>query len=225
MTNHLEIISQAPLFHGLSEDSLKKIYEITTEESFGKDESIFFEGESAATFYVVVEGQVKIYKLSRQGKEQILHIYGPGNPFGEVPVFSGSNYPANALALKKTTLLRFNRSDFYALVEKDPSLALNFIGILAGRLREFTVQIERLTLMEMPARLASYLLYLSGEQAEKNEVNLAISKGQIASLLGTVPETLSRIFARMSSQNLIKVQGSRIIIIDQEGLEDLSEKG
>jgi CRP/FNR family transcriptional regulator len=93
------------------------------------------------------------------------------------------------------------------------------------RLRQFTIQIENLSLKEVPGRLASYLIYLADEQGKEDQVNLPISKGQLASLLGTIPETLSRIFAKMSSQNLIEVDGRIIRLADRMGLEELSEHG
>ena len=86
------------------------------------------------------------------------------------------------------------------------------------RLRRFASQIESLSLKEVPARLASYLLYLSEEQNSPDKVELNISKGQLASLLGTIPETLSRIFARMSEDGLIEVQGRAILLLDRREL-------
>jgi CRP-like cAMP-binding protein len=93
------------------------------------------------------------------------------------------------------------------------------------RLREFTVQIENLSLKEVPGRLSSYLKYLSDEQKSPNTVKLAISKSQLASLLGTIPETLSRIFTKMAAARLITVQGGDIQLLDRNGLEDLAENG
>jgi CRP/FNR family transcriptional regulator, dissimilatory nitrate respiration regulator len=93
------------------------------------------------------------------------------------------------------------------------------------RLRQFTVQIENLSLKEVPSRLASYLIYLAREQNSTELVCLDISKGQLASLLGTIPETLSRIFAKMSAQDLIRVEGKDIYLLDMLGLEDLATAG
>ena len=88
------------------------------------------------------------------------------------------------------------------------------------RLRRFTSQIESLSLKEVPARLASYLLYLSEEQGTADYVELEIAKGQLASLLGTIPETLSRIFGKTSEEGLIEVKGKRIRLLDRERLEN-----
>ena len=99
------------------------------------------------------------------------------------------------------------------------------LAVLSKRLRQFTVQIENLSLKEVPGRLATYLVYLADEQKRDDFVTLSISKGQLASLLGTIPETLSRIFARMNSQNLIEVKDRDIKLLNRRGLEDLAIHG
>ena len=99
------------------------------------------------------------------------------------------------------------------------------LASLSKKLRQFAVQIENLSLKEMPARLASYLVYLAEEQNAENIVTLEISKGQLASTLGTIPETLSRVFAKLSNQNLISVDGKNITLLDRHGLEDLPDYG
>ena len=99
------------------------------------------------------------------------------------------------------------------------------LAVLSKRLRQFTVQIENLSLKEVPGRLAAYLVYLAEEQGRDDTVILNISKGQLASLLGTIPETLSRILTRMNSQGLIEVKDRTISLLDCHGLEELAEKG
>lgn len=225
MDNLHGIMANTPLFGGLSEEQLSQIGTIAQEKPFKRSQPIFWEGDPGIGFYVVMSGKVKVYKTSSEGKEQILHIYGPGHPIGEVPVFSGSRFPANAMAIEKSRMLFFPRKDFVDLITTHPSLALNMLAVLSLRLRQFTVQIENLSLKEVPARLASYLIFLSKEQDSADVVTLPISKGQLASLLGTIPETLSRIFSKMSLQGLITVNGSQIALINRDGIEDLSVNG
>jgi len=225
MKDILNIISAIPLFNGLPDDQLNAIREIAVEKQFNKGQTIFSEGDQTKGFFVVVEGRVKIYKVSSEGKEQILHIFETGQSFGEVTVFTGQQLPANAQTLAKTRLLFFPRRAFIDLVSANPSLALNLLAIMSKKLRQFAAQIENLSLKEIPARLASYLIYLSEEQDTENAVTLNVSKGQLASLLGTIPETLSRIFAKLSGQNLIRVEGPKITLLDRQGIEDLAEHG
>jgi len=225
MKKILNIISQVPLFSGLSQEQLSQIRRIAINKFYDKGKTVFLESDDCNGFYIVVAGKVKIYKVSFEGKEQILHIYGPGNPFGEVPVFSGRKFPANAEILLKSHLLFIPRQAFVDLISEYPSLALNMLAILSMRLRQFTVQVENLSLKEVPARLASYLTYLADEQATRNFVSLTISKGQLASLLGTIPETLSRILAKMNKNNLIRVEGRNIKLLNRNSLEELAQYG
>lgn len=225
MDKMLNLIAATPLFNGLAEQQLAEVRSIAVDRIYKKGQSIFSEGDAGDGFYIVAEGKVKIFKVSLEGKEQILHIYGPGNPFGEVPVFSGEKFPANALALTKSRVLFFPRDAFVAHITAHPSLAMNMLAVLSMRLREFTIQIENLSLKEVPGRLAAYLLYLSSEQQQADKVVLPISKGQLASLLGTIPETLSRIFTKMSQQGIIAVNGSEILLKSPADLEELSLSG
>lgn len=218
--NKREIIESSILFEGLPIEQIDALAEIAVIKNYSKGENIFFEGDLGIGFYMVGEGKVKISKISFAGKEHILHIFGGGEPFGEVPVFNGRPFPATAEALMKTRALFFPRDTFVTLVEANPSLALNMLAVLSFRLRKFATQIENLSLKEVPARLASYLIYLSEEQGRDDMVELDISKGQLASLLGTIPETLSRIFSKMSDEGLIEVNGKKITLVDPEGLRD-----
>lgn len=214
-----EVIESSVLFQGLPAAEIDEIVAIVIEKKYQRGESIFFEGDPGNGFYMVSEGRVKIFKMSLNGKEHILHIFGEGEPFGEVPVFHGQPFPASAEAMGKSSVLFFPRDRFVQLVHKTPSIALNMLAVLSMRLRRFASQIENLSLKEVPARLADYLLYLLEEQGREDSVELEISKGQLASLLGTIPETLSRIFAKMTEEGLIEVIGRRINILDRHGLE------
>lgn len=214
-----QVISASGLFQGLPGHQIDEIVDIAIERTYSRGEAIFFEGDPGHGFYMVGEGKVKVFKMSLGGKEQILHIFGEGEPFGEVPVFHGQPFPASAETLAASKLLYFPRDKFVALVSRNPSIALNMLAVLSMRLRRFTMQIENLSLKEVPARLAGYILYLREEQGREDCVELEISKGQLASLLGTIPETLSRIFAKMTEEGLIEVVGRRINILDRRGLE------
>lgn len=213
-----ETIKRCALFSGLPEKQIQDVMGISFEKAFGKGESVFFEGDDGNGLYIVSTGKVKVYKMSPDGKEQILHFFGPGEVFGEVPVFHGKPFPASAECLVKSQLLFFPRQKFVDLVYANPSIALNMLAFLSMRLRRFTTQIENLSLKEVPGRLASYLLFLQEEQGSRDYVELEISKGQLASLLGTIPETLSRIFGKMTEEGLIEVDGRKIHIIDKEAL-------
>lgn len=225
MTKVLDTLSNSQLFGGLSEAHLKEIMRIAVDKKFNKGEIIFFDGDEGNGFYLVVTGTVKVYKVSPEGKEQILHIVTEGESIGAVPVFSGKSFPANAQTISKSHLLFFPRTEFTGLITGNSSLTMNILAVLSMRLREFTVQIENLSLKEVPGRLAAYLLYLSEEQRNENVIKLNISKLQLANILGTGPESLSRTLGNMKARKLIEVNGSNIRLLDRVGLEELAEYG
>ncbi len=217
-----DILRQVPLFSNLAPDHYEILAAITKEQRVKRGETIFSEGDPAERIYVVASGRVKIFKLSAEGKEQILHVFGPGEPFAEVAVFIGDTYPAHAIALEPSHLLIIPRQEFAHLIEKDPTLALEMLASLAQRLKQFAAMIESLSLQEVPTRLAGHLRYLAEEQ-QSSTVRLDLPKGQLAALLGTTPETLSRIFNKMSATGAIKVNRSTVTILDHAYLEDLAE--
>lgn len=218
----VKAIATIPLFKGLNDQQYDELAMIVTDQEIKRGQTIFSEGDEGVGFYVIISGLIKIYKLSLDGKEQILHIFGPGEPFAEAAVFTGSTYPAHAIALEKSRILFFPRASFVDLIQKHPSLAMNMMATLSMRLKKFAHMIEDLSLKEVPGRLAAHLLFLSSQQDDASELQLKIGKAQLAGLLGTIPETLSRILTKMNKQGLIESSSSIIKITDRDGLEDLA---
>jgi CRP/FNR family transcriptional regulator len=219
----IEQIKAIPLFEGLSQKQYAELARIAIDRSYQRGQVIFAEGDEGIGFYVLIAGKVKVFKLSPEGKEQILHVLEPGEPFGEAAVFAGQPFPAHAETLEKSRIFFFPRAAFIELIKGDPSMALNMLAILSRRLRKFTALVEDLSLKEVPGRLAAYLFYMSEQRDGSDDLKLDIAKNQLASLLGTIPETLSRILTRMVKQGLIRLDGSRIKIVDRRGLEELAQ--
>ena len=215
-------IREIPLFAGLIDEQIQWLAAIVEKRKYSRGKVIFTEGEEAAGLYVLHTGRVKIYKLSSEGKEQILHIFGPGEPFGEVAVFAGGQFPAYAETLEVSETLFFPRKKIVELLTKDPSMAMNMLAMLSKRLKYFTQLVENLSLKEVPQRLAAYLLVLATMKDKRDTVELDIAKGQLASLLGTIPETLSRILNKMTIQGYIEVEGRQIKLLDRQSLENIS---
>jgi CRP-like cAMP-binding protein len=220
----VQMVADIPLFKGLPKEQLDEVVNSMADQTFDRGQTVLSEGEVAEGFFVLVQGKVKIFKLSTEGKEQILHFVGPGESFGEVPMFSGGRFPASAETTEKSRIFFFPRAAFLNLIGTDPTLAMNMLADLSKRLRQMTRLVEELSLKEVPSRLAAYILYLSSEN-ESDDVGLDITKGQLASLLGTIPETLSRILGKMSAQEVISVQGRKLKILDRTILEDLAAGG
>jgi len=217
-----KFLSRVPLFDNLASEQYTVLESIASEKTVARGETIFSEGDPADHIYIVKTGKVKIFKLSPEGKEQILHVFGPGEPFAEVAAFIGDTYPAHAVALQRSSLLVLPRKDFAKLIEDDPSLALNMLASLAQRLKKFAAMIESLSLQEVPARLAGHLLYLA-ERQQSATVELDLPKGQLAALLGTTPETLSRILNKMVNIGAISMDRATVTIHDHAVIEDLAE--
>lgn len=218
--NVREIVKKSPLFSGVTEKDLDDLLAICRVRTSPRGEVLFSDGEEAAGFYIVGSGKVKIYKLSPEGKERILHIVHPGNTFAEAAIFGNGLYPACAEPLAVSELIFFPRDAFLGLLHHNSQIAINMIGGLSKFLRQFATQIEELTFKDVPARLASYLLDLSN--SEETTVELPVSKSQLASNLGTVSETLSRSFRKLSDEAMIVVKGKSIEILDRARLTELS---
>ncbi|MEO0969017.1 MAG: Crp/Fnr family transcriptional regulator [Cyanobacteria bacterium J06639_18] len=217
-----QFLSRSQLFQGLSPQELQLVNKIIIYKIFSKGESIFWQGEPCDGFYLIKKGKVKIFQMSTLGKEQILHIFETGENFAEVSAFDGKCFPASAIAITKTELLFFPRSDFLTLLEKYPTLAINMLATFARHLRRFARLVEDLSLKEVPARLAVYLLDLRESHGNTDIIQLDIPKSQLAALLGTIPETLSRVFYKLSSEGLITIDGSEIQLLDLKGLTVLA---
>jgi CRP/FNR family transcriptional regulator len=214
--NKEAVIAGAQFFQGLPPDLVRRLASIAQIKKFGQDQVIFYEGEAGLGFYLLAEGRVKIFKSSPDGKEQILHLFGPGEPFGEVAIFAGQGYPAQAQAARDTVTLFFPRAELRRLIAENPDLAFGLMAVMAARLRRFAAMLESFTLKEVPARLAAFILNLAPDGGERAE--LSFSKGQLASLLGATPETISRALARLKKAGLINEEKPFIHILDRPGL-------
>ena len=221
-----DLLRRCPLFAGLKEEDLKKIRAIASLRQVGKKKVLFSEGEEAKGFYVILSGKVKIYKVSSEGKEQILHIVSAPDAFAEAALFLEGIYPAFAETLSDTQLLFFPKRDFIQLIQKNPQLSINMIVTLSHYLKRFALLIEELSLKEVSSRMAKYLIDLSSKFSKEGkspkEVELDLSKTQLASKLGTISETLSRTLAKMKTKGIIDVKKNKILILNREALEKLS---
>jgi CRP/FNR family transcriptional regulator len=218
-----ELLRQCPLFAGLKEEDLKRVRVIASLKRARKKQILFSDGEEAKGFYVMLSGKVKLFKISPEGKEQILHVVSAPDAFAEAALFLEGNYPAFAETLTECQLLFFPKRDFIHLIERNPRLSINIIVSLSHFLRKFASLIEELSLKEVSARVAKYLIDLSFKSAEEGrnprEVDLDLTKSQLASKLGTISETLSRSLAKMKAKKMIDVKKNRIYILNREALE------
>jgi CRP-like cAMP-binding protein len=219
MSQIAQFLTTTQMFQNLSSPQYEALSQIAQIQFYEKGQAVFWQGEEGRGFFIVKQGKVKVFQLSPAGKEQILRFFTTGEHFAEVPAFDGGCFPASAVAVEKTELLFFARKVFLQLLEEDPKLAINILAIFAQHLRQFANLIETLSLKEVPSRLAAYLLTLSERQGNKDTIELDINKGQLAAVIGTIPETLSRALTKLTQENLIKVDGLQITLLDKEKLK------
>ncbi len=233
MNMSIDLLKRCPLFAGLREEDLRRLRAIASLKQLEKKGILFSEGEEASGFYVILSGKVKVYKVSPDGKEQILHVVTAPDSFAEAALFLEGRYPAFAEALCDSQLLFFPKRGFIQLIEKNPQLSINMIVSLSQFLKRFASLIEELSLKEVSSRIAKYLIDLSlklskvdttrfREGKKPKEVELDLSKTQLALKLGTISETLSRTLAKMKTKGIIDVRKNRILILNREALEELA---
>lgn len=224
-------LAKTLLFSGLREAEIMPFTQISQIKKISKSEIIFHQGSQAIGFFIVKMGRVKVFKVSVNGKEQIVHIFKVGDYFAEVPALDGQPFPNSAAALEPTELVFFPREAFFKVLHQYPTVSVNLLTSLCQHLRELTYLIDSLSFQDVPQRLAAYLLNLSNRDFQQINsgrganglVTLDINKGQLASLLGTIPATLSRAFSKLSQKGLIAVNGSQIHILNRQGLQEFSQ--
>jgi CRP-like cAMP-binding protein len=212
-------LKDIPLFAETDERHLEQLQHRARPTRFERGEALFLQGDKARGLYVLRSGRVKVFISSPQGRQQILHLAGPGESVGEVAVFCGETYPATAEALARTEVLVIPKQALLEMIIQEPETAMAFLAGLSRRLREFANRIADLSLLEVSGRLASYLLYQSRDQPPEQAVPLGMSKAQLASLLGTVPETLSRALQRLARDHLISLRSQSVLINDRDALQ------
>lgn len=217
----LENLSKSELLREMKPAFLEALAEIAVERTLVGDETLFMQHQEATGFYLICTGSVKVYRIGGDGREQVIHQFGPGEIVGEVPVFQGTAYPACATALKKSRLIYFARNRFVELGRRQPEIFLNMLAILSRRLRQFVELIDDLSLKDVTARLAKYLVR-SCDSESNCVVELELSKSALASRIGTIPATLSRTFKKLQDSGAIKVSASKIHILDCELLANIA---
>lgn len=215
-----ELIKNIFLFSGFDEKELDLIKNFSTIKKFNKGDQIFIEGVLAREFFIIASGQVKIYKLSPTGDEHILHVQNRGDLVAEAAIFDLKIYPAFCSALQDCELITIPTGRFYELIEKNPLIAIKMMSAYSRRLREFVAKITDLSFRNVKSRLSKYIIDSAGNT---KICNISFTKKELAALLGTVPETLSRTFDYLKKNGLIEEKNQCIHILDPEKLRILAE--
>lgn len=215
------LLSRVALFSDLSETELHALAHRTVRQHVPAGEMIFSEGDPCAGFYVVEEGEVKIFKTAPSGREQVLTIDRAGQSLAEVPVFDGGPYPASGITMTHTTLLFVSKRDFRALVLEHPEIGLKVLKNVGSRLRRLVALIEELSFTTVRSRLVMLLVRLArtvGTPTSRG-IELTLPANQeMASQIGTVRELVSRNLGRVQAEGLIRLDGKCLIIPDVDAL-------
>lgn len=222
-----DILKKIYLFSGLGDNDLESLAQLAVSRNFARETPIFWEGKDALGFFILLSGQVKLVKSSWEGKEYILRLVAPGETFGEAAVLAESTYPVSAISLEDCQTLFFPKVNFLKLLTDSPRLARNMMATMSHLLYHLTRQLEDLSLKEVSARLARYLLQRCreshGRVATGLSFDLPVTKTHLAAYLGTISETLSRTLARFKALGVLQVDKSRITIEEPELLEKIAK--
>jgi len=200
------------LFGTLSDSQIAEISSFCAKKHLSKGEVLFDEGAKASFFYHIQQGKIKIYRMSPAGQEHILEIHGPGDLVAEAAIFGKATYPAYCQALEDTILISIRRDQFVELVSKNPPFALQVLHGYSLRMRKLVDIIEQLTMYDIRVRLANYIWRNAIFEDGIHIFKLTVSKKELASVLATVPETLSRALKYLKDNNIISEADNTIII-------------
>jgi CRP/FNR family transcriptional regulator len=220
-------LKRTKLFGELDDSTLRALADRAVERTFQKDEVLFIAGAEVTGMYVIVEGSVRAFRMSLDGREQVIHVERSGATIAELPVFDDGAYPSTAAAEEPTITLFINKRDVRTLCLEHPEISLAAIKVLAGRLRRCAELVEALSLREVGQRLARFLANearRSGTRTENGFVlTLTQTNQQIAARIGSVREVISRAFTRLQHEGLISFEGRQVLIPDENALRSFAE--
>jgi CRP-like cAMP-binding protein len=224
------LLKRVPLFSSLSQQEFAFLTSHLVQRKYADGELIFSEGDPCAGLYVVRAGNVRIFKSSAGGREQVLSIDGPGSSIAELPVFDGGNYPASAQAINDCSLFFFSRQDFQSLCLQYPQVALKVLKVIGGRLRKLVGIIEELSFTTVRHRLIALLVRLGKTEGVRSgdavALTLPFNNSELAAQIGTVRELISRNLSRLQSEGLIEVDNRELKIRSLKRLqEELESSG
>jgi CRP/FNR family transcriptional regulator len=219
----ISALRSCQIFNGLPALDLEKIAAISAVKSLQKDQYLFHEGDEASGFYIVQTGAINVHRVTAAGKEQVIHVFRPGESFAEAALASERGYPADARALEPSQVLLVQKGGFLELLGRQPELALRMLASMSAHLRVLVGQLEDLTRKDVETRLANWLIKRCPDaiRSEPVEIRLTMTKRALAAELGTVSETFSRTLAKFREQKLVAVKGKTLVILSPARLAAL----
>ncbi len=217
--------SKVSIFSNLNDDELLEIIKMTGHREFQKGETIFLEGDVANTLYLINTGKIKIYKVTKDGKQQILHILGEGDFFGELNLLKSGYYNFDAEAIGKTRLCTITKDQLRSLVLARPEIGLKILEVVGDRLSDVESLAQHLATNDIESRIAYLLHELKDKYGVKTAdgilVELPLTREEMSNYTGVARETISRKLQKLQSDGVIEIIGTKKILIkDEETLED-----
>lgn len=214
-------VAIVPLFAGLTPQEQEEVAAFARPIRRARGEVIHMPNDGAPNLLVVHRGRVKIANVTANGHEQLLRVLEPGDFTGEAAFVTGESPETWATALADTELCSFAHADLVELVARYPGITMGILRAVTNRLETAEQMITDLTSADVEVRLARYLLELMTMRAGRATVRLPLAKKDIASLLGTTPETLSRKLAAFVNRGLITLNGRDVVIADPPSLREV----
>ena len=226
----LTLLEQIPLFARFSEDARRRLAERSLVRTYGAGHVLFATGDPCRGLYIVETGRVRIYRTSPSGREQVLHVEGPGRAVAELPLIDGGVYPASAITEVESRLAFIPRAEFEALYRANPDVADAIIRELGKRLRHLVHVTETLAFRDVAARLASFLAQYADEHGERTpdgiEIVLDRTREELSQELGTARESVSRALKQLTEKGVIHpLARRRMRIPDVAKLRTLGRPG
>jgi len=216
------MLSEISIFSALSADELKEVETLTKSIPFQKKSSIFQEGDPSDWLFVVSNGKVKITKLSADGKEIILEVIKAGEVFGAVAVLNGFPYPANAVAMEDSEILKIPRNSLMRLLDRFPDMLYSIMQELGERIKDSHETARNIALEKVGSRIAALLIKMSEQMGQDvpdgRAISIKLTKQDIAEMVGTTVETAIRTMSKFKRQGLIEEREGLIIIKDKAAL-------
>jgi CRP-like cAMP-binding protein len=201
-----EILDNIDFFKGVSKKSRQALASICTPKMLKKNEFLFSEGDAGHSLYILVTGAIRVFKSAPNGRDTIIKVITPGEMFAEVILFEQETYPASAAAIKTSMVYVLPKRKFHGLLDA-PDFRNDFILMLMKKQRYLADRILALSTYDVEERFIRFLIEHYGK---KNEYYVPLSKKDIASAIGTIPETLSRLLNRMQREGKLSVKGKSI---------------
>jgi CRP/FNR family transcriptional regulator len=220
------VLASLPIYEGLGAGDLEVLASITRLREYRRGEMIFSEGDPSDRFLVVLDGLVKITKVTPSGRDVILHVLGPGDPIGGVAVYDEVPYPGSAVALDDVACAQILTSELFRLLERHPSLVRGLLKSLTKRLVQLTSRLTELSGGHVEERLARLLLKLARDRGSPEGdcilIPMPLSRQELADLTGTTIETCIRIMSRWAKSGIVETRSDGFLLQDLDALDRIS---